>query len=337
MAHTLPLLYGANALIIRKLPPPPDVCSIANSEVDINKNEKCAIFIGFFVVSCYGHVITDNLKKLWFLQTDYSKQLLDAGYEIVYITMGLETVPHYMEELFAFAGCDVAQFRQITENEKFRDLVVPDSSLFYAKGHLSYTKEYVQTIDRIKCNVGKRYANIEVKPKIYYTRRYLKPKRTIEFNEQCVENEFSKAGYEIIAPESLSVGLCIYYAMNCSFFAASEGSVSHNILFCNKDAQCVVLKKADYKNSYSDLSDAVSGSKVEYVVAHHSSCANREEPWNGPFFFYITPQLEAFLKHKIPHKPYFLYLSFWEMQIMNNRIYRKCRKIFKKLFRLGRC
>ncbi len=137
-------------------------------------------------------------------------------------------------------------------------------------------------------------------------------------------------GYEIIAPETLSVGECIYYAMKCSFFAASEGSVSHNILFCNKNAQCVVLKKADYTNSYSTMVDDVSGCKVEYVKAHHS-CANRKEPWNGPFFFCVTPQLEAFWGHKIQHKPYFLHMSYWKMRLEANRIYRKCRKIFKKL------
>ncbi len=326
-----------NALIIKQLPPP----SLTNFSRSFENNllvygSKRCIFLGYFVVSCYGHVITDNLKKLWFLQTDYCKRLWNLGYEVVYITQANETVPRYMEELFAFAGCDIKQCRQITELETFDDVVVPDSCLFYKNGSLFYTQEYVHIIDRIKLSVEKHFADVKAKPKIYYTRRRIKSKRTAEYNEQCVENEFRKAGYEIIAPETLSVGQCIYYTMKCSYFAASEGSVSHNILFCNENAQCVVLKKADYTNPYSTMVDDVSGCKVEYVKAHHSSCANRKEPWNGPFFFCITPQLEAFFGYKIPHKPFFLHMSFWKMRLETNRIYRKCRKIFMKLCNLVR-
>lgn len=51
----------------------------------VRYTERNVIFLGT-IASIYGHAITDNLKKVWFLNTADGKKLIDSGAQIVYIT-----------------------------------------------------------------------------------------------------------------------------------------------------------------------------------------------------------------------------------------------------------
>ena len=51
------------------------------------------IYIGM-LIDVYGHAITDNLKKLWFLNTPEGKALTDAGAQLAYIANWGNTPPN---------------------------------------------------------------------------------------------------------------------------------------------------------------------------------------------------------------------------------------------------
>jgi len=53
--------------------------------VDIVESDCDAIFLGS-MMSVYGHCITDNLKKLWFLRTDEADAILESGGKLVYVS-----------------------------------------------------------------------------------------------------------------------------------------------------------------------------------------------------------------------------------------------------------
>lgn len=51
---------------------------VSNDKVAFSK----AIYLGNFI-NIWGHCITDNLKRLWFLKTSIGKDMLSQGYKMV--------------------------------------------------------------------------------------------------------------------------------------------------------------------------------------------------------------------------------------------------------------
>lgn len=48
-----------------------------------------------------------------------------------------------------------------------------------------------------------------------------------------------------------------------------------------------------------------------YVEAHHSSRANKDNPWWGPFYLCDTKYLERYVGHRIMHLPFWMRVSYW--------------------------
>ena len=62
---------------------------------NINTN---AIYIGQ-QYACWGHAITDNLTRLWFLFSEEGQNLIRAGYKIILTTIFNEDMPKYVAEI----------------------------------------------------------------------------------------------------------------------------------------------------------------------------------------------------------------------------------------------
>ena len=65
-----------------------------------------------------------------------------------------------------------------------------------------------------------------------------------------MENVFRKKGFKVFSPEELTVKQQIALLMNCDEFASTEGSCAHNSIFCKPGTKVLILRKADYANSY---------------------------------------------------------------------------------------
>lgn len=276
------------------------------------------IYLGFFN-SVWGHALTDNIKKLWFLFTEEYKQLSEQGAKIIYITAGNQTLPKYAVRLLELCGVDTTQLHHVTEVTRFSKIVVPDNSFIADNGERFYTKEYRQTIDRIKSNAS-RCALAKV-DKIYFTRTNLKGIR--DFGEKQIENTFRKMGYTIVSPEQYSVDEQIFMLSHCTHFAATEGSVSHGAVFCASGTNVAIVRKVNDVNKYQMAINAVADLNVTYIDAHHSTQASPQSPWVGPFYLCINNNLERYVGHKLFHLPLCLMPSWWHYNLLNKYIYKK--------------
>lgn len=256
---------------------------------DVIDRDEVVIYLGFYN-GCWGHAITDNLKKLWFLKTEQCRDLINAGAKIIYLTIDNRPQPKYIYRLFELAGVDLNRFELVTEISKYKKIYVPDNSFIADHGQRLFTQEYVETIELIKRNVLQGVSSEQKYPsKVYFTRTRLKSPR--DFGEKTIERLFEKKGYTIVAPEKHTVDEQILYLMHCQHFAATEGSISHNAVFCQKGTKVEIVRKCYDVNKYQMAANEVADVDVTIIDAHHSTKAPKEAPWVGPFFLYANKNI----------------------------------------------
>lgn len=112
--------------------------------------DRTAIYIGV-MMSIFGHTITDNLKKLWFLQSEEGKRLLEGDTDILYITYMAQTLPPQVFEILQYAGVDIKRLKLIDEPTKYRAVYVPENSMISKEirknvGEKYYTVDYRETV-----------------------------------------------------------------------------------------------------------------------------------------------------------------------------------------------
>jgi len=274
-----------------------------------------AIFIGYFWIYVWGHCFTDHFNKLWFSFTDECRELQKKGAELIILSCKPQ-VPQYFRILFELTGFDWNSVKIITEPIQYDELYIPDNCYFQQEGEWNrfYTKEYVDILDRMKVNItslAEKDGKFPKYDRIYLTRTQGSFGTFRDIGEKIIENVFYNEGYEIIAPEKLTVPQQLWLMMNVKDLVATDGSICHASTFCSPRTKIAVLMKADFLVENQIVSDQIADLDVTYVGVHHSFFAGKEDPWHGPFLFCITDNLERYIGHKIPHTPYFFRKDFF--------------------------
>ena len=263
------------------------------SRENILKLNTC-IYLGVFD-NCWGHVITDVIKKVWFVNNININNTEDLI--LTYTTRYNNPLAAHTIEILTLAGIDISKCLHITHVTKIKTLILPDNSLFLKEGQRFYTNEFKETIRRIKFAVKYKYIEEPIIKKIYFTRTKLNDWR--DYGEDAIEKEFIKKGFEVIAPEQLSPSKQIYLLMNCQEFATMSGSPAHSAQFCSNDTKFIDIRKADYWNTYQEVANHLAGLNVTLIDAHKSLMVKPNAPWGGPFYIYKTPEFLRYLK-KVP-------------------------------------
>lgn len=277
----------------------------------------------------WGHVLTDCLRKLWFLSSPEGKSFLAEGYKPVYIAGQFgNDIPAYAKKIFLLAGFDSDEWEHITVPTRFSCVVVPDSSFISENGSRTFTREYSDIIKKICATVQADAWRGEFifYEKIYLTRTGIKSHK--DFGEKRVEKAFERAGYTVISPEKYSVEQQIYFMARAKEVVATEGSIAHNAVFCGAGTKLVVLRKANYINDYQLAINEAADLNVTYIDANRSNMLlYKYRPWLGPFYIYITKPLKKFLSLRFS-VPFFLSAEYWRYVFYG--IYNRLRSKFKK-------
>ena len=301
-------------------------CSYEFDLSNVENGNNC-IFLGT-IHPVYGHAITDALKKLWFLNTELGRKLIqDPSVDLVYITSCNDDMPQWHLRVFELAGVDVSRIKHIRHTTKYKEIIIPDNSLFKENGMLLYSNEYREIIEKIKDNVrSTTYFESVPSYNLYYTRTTLKDASKREIGEKSIEKLFKKRGFQVFSPETLPLEEQISLLMKCNKFAATEGSCSHASVFCDSSAEVIILRKVNNVNWYSPMISDFVGHKTVFVDVNHSVMANKKAPVVGPFYLYVTKELSRYLGQKSFIVPLFFRPSYW--------IYRCFFPIRKEYYRL---
>ena len=260
-------------------------------EKEIIYNNRDAVFLGTWI-GIYGHAITDNIKKLWFLNTPEFRELfMDKEVDLLFNFLG-EKIPSYIYDILDLLGIEKDRIKRAINIQKYNNVFVPDNSLILHKKTRYYTNEYKNLIDKIIANSRECKLCEKINSnKIYLTRSKLNNRK--DFGENKIENDFKKSGWTIMSPENYSIQNQVNIYQSCNVIACTEGSISHNLLFCNEGTEAILLRKADFINGYQVMINEMRKIKVTYIDAHHT-IKKKNQPWSGPFFLWETKYFNSY-------------------------------------------
>ena len=271
------------------------------TNVLISDNSNTVIYMGT-LSNIWGHCLTDDFKRLWFLKSDsYKKNFSDCP---IVCTYRQKTFPENFLKLIKILEIDFEKFQFIDKPIKFKKIVIPDESFFLSKskrplgkdkliidGSLDnfkgnecsfFTKEYVEIIDRIRHYALKNYSPMSQK-KFYFSHG------KSQIGEEELADYFHTKGYEIIHPENLPIEEQLNILLNCENFASAVGSISHNIIFMRDNSNVILIpRRASYVNIYQQALNQMRDLDIYYIDSALSIFAKY---WGGPFCYIISKNL----------------------------------------------
>ena len=255
----------------------------------------------------WGHWFTDNISRLWFLSSDEARNAICQGAKIVYTGLFVGQLSDRFKHLLGMAGISADDWIEVKEPTRFKRLLLPDVTFCYAD-NASFSKRHLEIIDRILAKVPD---GVEV-DKIYFTRSSIPANLWREYGEYQIEQTFRRMGYLVVSPEKLSLEELFSLLKHCRYFAATEGSVAHNAVFCQPGTHVTIIRKADYFNLHQFSINQMRQLDVTYVDAFHSMTPYKQDTMTyGPFYLYATKEWQSFVGHFVLHLPYWIMPSYW--------------------------
>ena len=240
-----------------------------------------AVYLGLFY-PVWGHCITDNIRRLWFLKTDIFKTYF-KNCQLVYIPWAGQFSFEYMQNfkrLLEILEVDINRLVPVYHPVQFENIIVPDDSFYDGK----FTNEYRETIEQVKSFALKNQTPTSSK-KVYFFYG------TAQFGEERLAEYFRSKGYEIFSPERLTFDEQLNLMINAESFASTLGSCSHNSLFMRSGAEAIfILRAAKRFSGYQQIIDQIANLNAVYIDSTFSIF----EKMNGPYCFIISEQLKKF-------------------------------------------
>lgn len=265
-------------------------CTYDVRSEEVQSCDEVAIYLGMFT-SCWGHCITDNIRRLWFLKSQQYKDKYE-GCKLIYVPDGSFTVGDSFRSLLEILGFNPDNFIPITKPTRFKEIILPDESFYTIDGGTRYfTAEYADMIHAVREYGLKNFKKLDF-DKVYFTYSHYGWKRPI--GEYRLEQFFKRQGYKIIAPERFSFAEQLNILLNCKSFASTVGSCSHNVMFMNEGSQVILIPRAKYLTGYQLAVNEVTDLDIHWISSDLSIMANADGPWHGPFYFYVSRELRDF-------------------------------------------
>lgn len=246
--------------------------------------------------STWGHAITDNIKRLWFLKSEFMNQFKDCPLVYLICTkrtkFSLESYKDF-RRLLEILEVDVDRLRLITEPTQFENIIIPDASFKgYELKKIKFTREYREMIEHIKNFALKNRTPIANK-KLYFYHGMR------QFGEERLADYFKSKGYEIITFEKQTAGLDyeLNLLINAESFASALGSCSINSLFLRDGTETIIIPRSTMvvPDGYQMLVNEVNSLNTIYIATSLSVLGSDGA---GPYYYIISPQLKKFFGDK---------------------------------------
>ena len=269
---------------------------------EILNSSETAIYLGM-MTNIWGHCLTDNIKRLWFLESETFKEIF-KNCPLIYINTYTKFIPN-LQRLFEILKVDTGNWREIKKPTKFKKIILPDESFFLDKGSVTnfdcaiegsqnnfkgndssyFTKEYISTVDKVRNFAQKNFTRLSQKKFYFFHGKN-------QVGEKDLADYFSSKGYETIIPTNFSLDEQLNILANCENFASVTGSISHNIIFMRDKTQAILIpRRASFLNIYQQTLDKIHDLEIFYVDSSMSIYAASER---GAFCYIISKQLKKF-------------------------------------------
>ena len=205
-------------------------------------------------------------------------------------------IPNFAK-LLKILKLDTSNWVILKKPMRFQNIILPDEAFFSnpTKNSVMFSNEYLDMIEEIKIFMLKNYRPLSQKNfYLFYGGR--------SFGEERTANYFHTKGFAVIRPEKLPLEEQLNIFMNCTNFASTIGSCSHNVVF---------LK--DFSNLHLIPRSSLMGLNGRQLAINHipyikntyyldTSLSVFVENIKGPFCYIISENLRKHFGDKVTGK-----------------------------------
>jgi Glycosyltransferase 61 len=212
---------GANLVELLKAPGMPVPGAIDPSAYAFEDFEDKTLFAGILGTH-YGHFITDHVARLWPIDQ------FDDSLPLLFIPQNDSVFSKsYIAKLFAMGGINSNRFLKTSRPLRLKRAMVPEPSIQYNKRIHSCHDWFHRRVT----------ANMEIpdwptsSARVYLTRTKLGASKWKIAGEEALEHQLSSFGFQVIAPEALSLEKQVQIFNSRAMVLGSIGSSFHSALF----------------------------------------------------------------------------------------------------------
>ncbi|MBE5790338.1 MAG: glycosyltransferase family 61 protein [Clostridiales bacterium] len=257
------------------------------SGMKIHKDEGEVVFLGLWAC-IWGHDITDNIRRLWVLYNDEFMEKY-GHHRFVYISVDNRDPEPGFAELLRVLGIERVSLEKIDVVTMYRKIILPDECIWNQDDIEYFTREYVYMIDKVRA-YGEAHFRPGGNSKVYYSHRKYCGWRGL--GERKIERFFEKLGYSIVFPEEHTFNEQLNILLNCTEFASTCGSASHNCVFLRDHTKVYIIPRAFHIPKYQLALDQVHELDITYVDSTLSMYVHPDHPWIGPFYYIVSKNLQ---------------------------------------------
>ena len=208
----------------------------ANSTVEldpksIEKSDEEVIFGGGLTCH-FGHFITESLNRMWF-----PLEYRTTGKKFVFLNLFNWKISRWVYKLFDLLGIPEDRIMFVDKPTQFKSLVVPDQSAYIKE---NFTSKFLLPYRRIASRI--RPAGVK---KLFLTRGLDLHTKNYVANLKYFEDFYRARGYEVLAPEKLSIADQISLIAGADEIATFLGTLAHWSLFCREGVKFTMLTRYD--------------------------------------------------------------------------------------------
>lgn len=183
------------------------------------------------IIDLFGHMLTETLCRCWYLlQENISNKIL--------FTTITPKIPEVFYEFLHLLGINKEQIIIVCKVTQVKSILIPDQALIL---HSWYRDEWTDVYYHMGQNALAKLNQTVFPNKVYLTRSQLAKKDCI--GEEYFENFYKKRGYEVVAPEKLSLAEQIGLIFNAKEIVCTIGTLSHMILFAREETHLILLMR----------------------------------------------------------------------------------------------
>ena len=246
---------------------------------------KTVVYCGYFCRH-WGEFIAYCLPRLWYV-------LLNDQNVNEYVFF-IEENEHYKlsgnyKLLIERLGI-LDKVKLISEPTTYENVIVPELCYFQSE---YYSMQYIDLFNLIHSNI--KQVITEKAEKIFFTRSQLTKSKSMESGVDMLDDFFTKNGYKVIAPETVSLDEMVMYMDNADTIACISGTLPHNLLFAKEQAiskRLIILERNALFNFFQPDTDKMLNCKITYIDANISLYPVLLS--NGPFIFAWNRYLKKF-------------------------------------------
>lgn len=247
--------------------------------------DETVIYIGALPPH-WGHFLIDMTYRFWFLVNDTS------SYKVVYCSEENEFEGVYLEFMLLL-GIEEGRLLRISKPSKFKQILVPHPSYMACD---FYIKEFGVVFENLaECVKDRKFEKYD---KIYLSRLHFDEANKKEIGEKILERNFAANGYKVIYMEEHSLAEQIYLINHAKKIVALSGTLCHNVVFADKEAELIILNKVHFINTHQVLINQMKGIKVVYIDVYREPFQYFPRSYGEGPFLLCNGKLKLFFKER---------------------------------------